>query len=111
MLNKIYCTLCVVSIQAIKTLFFVIRKYIFYSVTIIQLYSQSCDIIQRVKIIFPHTLITVSSREIIVVCGYMYYETRISNIILGIFRLSRPPFLKMAVVSTNVTIIQKTTSH
>ena len=27
--------------------------------------------------------------------------------ILGIFRLSRPPFLKLAIVNTNVTISQK----
>ena len=42
------------------------------------------------------------------VCGYMFYGTRISNKqFIFIFRLSLPPFLKMAVVNTNVTISQK----
>ena len=54
--------------------------------------------------LFRRTLITVSSREIIVVCGYMYYWTMISNSLFRIVRFSCPPFLKMAVVNTNVII-------
>ena len=30
-------------------------------------------------ILFRRTLITVSSREILMVCGYMFYGTRFSN--------------------------------
>ena len=59
------------------------------------------------RVLFRHTLITVSSREIIIVYGYMFYGTRISNKpFFGICRFSRPPFIKMAVVNTNVTLSQ-----
>ena len=41
------------------------------------------------------------------VYGYMFYGKRISNKpFLEFFGLSRLPFLKMAVVNTNVTISQ-----
>ena len=57
------------------------------------------------QILFRRTLIIVSSREIIVVCGYLSYGAWVSYMPFWIFfRLSCPPCLKEAVVNTNVTI-------